>query len=59
MVWPGRTTWRTVWRSIKPLIEEMAAPFVMPTLRGHCRFVQTTLRENVVTQGAALLAMKL
>lgn len=41
------------------LIEEMAAPFVMPTLRGHCRFVQTALRENVVTQGAALLAMKL
>lgn len=39
------------------LIEETTAQFVMPTLRGHCKFVQTALRENVVTQGAALLAM--
>lgn len=39
------------------LIEEVTQQFVMPTLRGHCKFVQTVLRENVVTQGAALLAM--
>jgi len=39
------------------LIEEVTPAFVMPNLRGHCKFVRTALRENVVTQGAALLAL--
>lgn len=39
------------------LIEEMTRPFIMPNLRDHCAFTRTALRENVVTQGAALLAM--
>ncbi len=39
------------------LIEAATAPRVMPSLRGRCAFVRSALRENVVTQGAALLAM--
>jgi glucokinase len=39
------------------LIEELTVPLVMPSLRGRCTFARTALRENVVTQGAALLAM--
>ena len=38
------------------LVEEVTGPFVMPNLRGRCKFVMSQLRENVVTQGAALLA---
>jgi glucokinase len=38
------------------LIRDMSAPFVMPSLRGRCVFVQSQLGENVVAQGAALLA---
>jgi glucokinase len=38
------------------LIAEMTAQFVMPSLRGRCQFVRSQLREQVVTQGAALLA---
>jgi glucokinase len=39
------------------LIEEVTRPFVMPNMRDHCKFVHTALRENVVTQGAALMAI--
>jgi hypothetical protein len=39
------------------LIEEVTRPFVMPNMRDHCKFVRTALRENVVTQGAALMAI--
>jgi glucokinase len=38
------------------LIAEVTQPFVMPSLRGRCACVRTALRENVVAQGAALLA---
>jgi len=38
------------------LIEEVTRPFVMPSLRGRCAFVQSELREQVVAQGAALMA---
>ncbi|BCX05637.1 MAG: glucose kinase [Candidatus Roseilinea sp.] len=38
------------------LIAEQTRPLVMPSLRGRCRFVMSQLREQVVTQGAALLA---
>ncbi len=38
------------------LIEEVTRPFVMPSLRGRCAFVQSDLREQMVAQGAALLA---
>jgi len=38
------------------LIEDMTRPQVMPSLRGRCAFVPSQLRENVVTQGAALMA---
>jgi glucokinase len=40
------------------MIGELTRQFVMPSLRDHCVFTRTTLRENVVTQGAALLAMR-
>jgi glucokinase len=39
------------------MIGELTRPFVMPSLRSHCVFARTVLRENVVTQGAALLAI--
>ncbi len=38
------------------LIAECTRPLVMPSLRTHCRFAMSRLREQVVTQGAALLA---
>lgn len=41
------------------LIAGSSAPFVMPNLRGCCAFVRSALRENVVTQGAALLAAQM
>jgi predicted NBD/HSP70 family sugar kinase len=37
-------------------VEEATRSFVMPSLRGRCRFVISQLREQVVAQGAALLA---
>ncbi|MCS6849489.1 MAG: ROK family protein [Anaerolineae bacterium] len=40
------------------LIAEQTHPLVMPSLRGRCRFVMSQLREQVVTQGAALLAAR-
>jgi glucokinase len=39
-------------------IAELTEPNVMPSMRGHCRFVRSQLRERVVTQGAALLALQ-
>lgn len=41
------------------LISARTQPLVMPALRGRCRFVMSQLREQVVTQGAALLAARL
>jgi glucokinase len=39
-------------------IQREVEGYVMPNLRGRCAFVQSALRENVVTQGAALLAVQ-
>ncbi len=41
------------------LIAEQTYPLVMPSLRGRCCFARSQLHEQVVTQGAALLAARM